>query len=79
MKITKTEFRVIKSLSNRREDEYLESIELAETPGKGDVVNINGAPYVVYSKSWAFDVECSVNYCYIALIYGSGINQGLTA
>lgn len=70
MKATKTEFRIIRSLSNRDKDEYLETLDIQETPCEGQVVNINGSPYVVYSKSWAFDNECSVNYCYIDLICG---------
>lgn len=68
MKAIITEFRLIKSLGDRGKDEFVERIELPETPSKGDVVNINGDPYVAYSKGWGFDGDCSKHYCYIYLI-----------
>ncbi len=55
-------------VSNPDEDEIVELIDLNETPGVGEAVNINGIPYVVHSKLWAFHVDCTKNYCYIRLI-----------
>jgi hypothetical protein len=68
MKAIITEFRLIKSLHKRDKDEFIERIELPETPAKGEVVNINGEPYIVYSKGWTFDNKCSKHYCYIDVI-----------
>lgn len=68
MKSIITEFRLIKSLHNRDKDVFVDRIELPETPDKGEVVNINGEPYVVYKKGWAFDHECTKHYCYIDLL-----------
>jgi hypothetical protein len=68
MKVIVTEFRLIKSLHNRDKDEFIARFDLSETPNKGEVVNINGEPYIVYCKGWAFGDECAVDYCYIDLI-----------
>ena len=68
MKEIITEFRLIKSLYNRDADEFITRIELPETPSIGEVVNINGEPYITHSKGWAFDDESSKHYCYIDLI-----------
>ena len=70
MKSIITEFRLIKSLHNRDKDVFIERLVLPETPDKGEVVNINGEPYVVYNKGWAFDHECTKHYCYIYLLRG---------
>ncbi|HEC26721.1 MAG TPA: hypothetical protein ENI67_04845 [Gammaproteobacteria bacterium] len=66
-----TEFRLINSLGNRDEDQFIAKFDLVETPGIGEVVNINGEPYVVYSKGWGFSDECQVEYCYICLVTAS--------
>ena len=68
MKSIVTEFRLIKSLHNRDKDEFVDRLELPETPDKGDIVNINGEPYVVYKKGWAFSDESTKHYCYIDLL-----------
>lgn len=68
MKVIITEFRLIKSLYNRDKDEFIVRLELPETPNNGEIVNINGEPYIVQSKGWAFSDECTNHYCYIDLI-----------
>lgn len=68
MKTIVTEFRHIKSLHNRDKDEFIAKLDLAETPSKGETVNINGDPYIVYSKGWAFGDDITVDYCFVDLI-----------
>ena len=70
MKAIVTEFRLIQSLHNREDYIFVARIELPETPDKGEVVNINGQPYVVYNKGWAFSDESTKHYCYIDLLRG---------
>ena len=68
MKAIITEFRLIKNLHNRDCDEFIARHEIPETPSIGEVVNINGDPYVVYGKGWGFSDDCEKHYCYIDLI-----------
>ena len=63
------EFRLIQSLANRDMDKFIIRFEMPETPGKGECINIDGEPYIVYSKGWAIGGDDDVNtYCYICVI-----------
>ena len=64
----KAEFRLIKSLYNRDADEFVARFDIEETPDIGQTVNINGHPYIVHEKGWAYSDQSTVNYCYIDLI-----------
>ena len=67
MKAIITEFRVIKSLANK-DKEFVARVDMPETPLKGEVVNIEGSPYIVYRRGWALSGDSTVQYCYIDLI-----------
>lgn len=46
------EFRLICS-SNKDADRYLARIPMPAVPDKGETININGNPFIVYERGWA--------------------------
>ena len=61
-----TEFRLVQKLSTTDADRFIARIDLPETPGVGEVVNIDGDPYIVYEKGWAVGAgKDRAVYCYI--------------
>lgn len=50
-------------------DAFLRRVVLTTVPNKGEVINIEGEPYVVYDRAWALEdiVPAPRVYCYIRL------------
>ena len=61
------EFRRITGCT-RTSDVFLRRCELEAVPDRGEVINVEGEPYVVHERDWAVDrIDVSDLYCYIRL------------
>lgn len=56
-----TTFRLIVS-SNSDADEFICNVDLPTVPTQGEVVNVEGEPYIVHSRAWSvYDVYLSTS------------------
>jgi hypothetical protein len=67
--MTMVEFRRVLG-STQDSDVFLCRVKLRTVPDKGELINIEGEPYVVWDRSWALEdvVPAPRVYCYIRLI-----------
>jgi hypothetical protein len=62
--MTLVEFRLICG-SDRDTDQCLGHTQMSTVPVPGEVVNIDGEPYVVFERSWAVRLEETKSYVYL--------------
>lgn len=62
------EYRLQKDASNSDYDEFIYRKIMSSVPLPGELININGNPYIVVKRGWATDGECSSDYCYMTVV-----------
>ena len=65
----KTRFDIVQLASNENYNKFLCWFDLEQVPNVGEVININGDPYLIANRGWAIDSESEDKgtYCYIDL------------
>lgn len=51
--------------------------ESVQAPDQGDLVNLNGHPYRVVERCWAYYDDCKEHYCYVDVIPASPLPEPL--
>ena len=61
-------FDLVPRISNPNHDYEMARYKLLETPQIGEIINIKGDPFVVFSRAWAIDEKTEELWCYIKLV-----------